>query len=369
MLATAAPNALPEIHLKNGLPSTPVPDANPKLSSAELGACGATAGVISRFVIAPLDVIKIRFQLQTATASFLVLPTTTLSNPSSVDDLRQPKYRGITHAFRTILREEGIQGLWKGNMPAEYLYLTYGAVQFATYAKLDARMKDLDCRLGGSVISLQARTFICGALAGSLATMVTYPFDLLRTRFAVQGEKKLYRTVPGAIRHIYAREGITGFYRGVWPSALSIMPYMGIMFESHRWFKSVFQDVTITPILSKDQSQGLTEMLAGFSAGIVSKAAVMPFDVVRKLLQVQGPDRTVGYVVSNVPKYPRPWVACARIIIAQEGALGLYKGLLPSIMKAGPSAAVTFFVFDGCRAWLSERTQRHADSAFVKATS
>ncbi|TPX37082.1 hypothetical protein SmJEL517_g01096 [Synchytrium microbalum] len=343
MLAQATPSAL-EVSIRNGQPPPK------KLSTFELALCGATAGVVSRFAIAPLDVVKIRFQLQTDRVEPLSgLRDLMRTNSLADSGAGSRKYRGMVHAFRTILRDEGIHGLWKGNMSAEYLYLTYGAVQFSTYAELERQVNHLDWRLGGDVIPLPVRTFICGALAGSLATIVTYPFDLLRTRFAVQGEQKLYRSVPGAIRHILAREGISGFYRGVWPSALSIMPYMGIMFESHRWFKTAFE-----PLNDIHQLHGISEVMAGFCAGVVSKAAVMPFDVVRKRLQVQGPDRH-NYMMSNLPKYPPTWIGCARVIASQEGILGLYKGLTPAIVKAGPSAAVTFFIFGACKSWLEAR--------------
>lgn len=33
--------------------------------------------------------------------------------------------------------------------------------------------------------------FICGGSAGAVATAITFPFDVLRTRFASQGHKKV----------------------------------------------------------------------------------------------------------------------------------------------------------------------------------
>lgn len=36
-----------------------------------------------------------------------------------------------------------------------------------------------------------------------------------------------------AIGHIYTHEGVMGFYRGVIPSVLQILPYMGLMFGSY----------------------------------------------------------------------------------------------------------------------------------------
>ncbi len=82
-------------------------------------------------------------------------------------------------------------------------------------------------------------------------------------------------------------------------------------------------------------------------AGIVSKAMFMPLDVIRKRLQVQGPHRR-DIVIENVPSY-RGMISCARQIVKYEGYLALYKGLTPSLLKAAPSSAVTFFVVGECR--------------------
>lgn len=56
--------------------------------------------VTSRFCIAPLDVIKIRLQLQVSSIADPHQTTTTTTT--------RPKYHGALSTFKTILREEGI---------------------------------------------------------------------------------------------------------------------------------------------------------------------------------------------------------------------------------------------------------------------
>lgn len=72
------------------------------------------------------------------------------------------------------------------------------------------------------------------------ATLATYPFDLLRTRFAAQGQQRVYSGVYQAVRVIHQEEGIRGMYRGLAPSILQIMPYMGLVFGSYDWMKKGF---------------------------------------------------------------------------------------------------------------------------------
>ena len=51
-----------------------------------------------RFCVAPLDVLKIRLQLQTHS----------LSDPLSIREHRGPVYSGTWHTFRTIVKDEGV---------------------------------------------------------------------------------------------------------------------------------------------------------------------------------------------------------------------------------------------------------------------
>ena len=121
-------------------------------------------------MIAPLDVVKIRLQLQTHGSGKLFR-----------HGAEGPIYRGILSTMRTIVLQEGIRGLWKGNVPAELLYMSYGAVQFLAYREATVLLKTLPVKIPDSVTS-----FVAGAAAGGAATITTYPLDLLRTRFAAQ---------------------------------------------------------------------------------------------------------------------------------------------------------------------------------------
>lgn len=155
---------------------------------------GAIAGISTRLVVSPLDVIKIRIQLET-------------------------KKTSIFNSFQTIIKEEGIRGFFKGNLSAEYLYITYSATQFLTFYEIDKQLED-------SILNRSSRSFISGASAGIIATVTTYPLDLLRTRFAAQHQSNVYSSLIQAITQIKQKEGFSGFYRGVIPAAVQVTPYM-----------------------------------------------------------------------------------------------------------------------------------------------
>ncbi|KAI8327867.1 mitochondrial carrier domain-containing protein [Chlamydoabsidia padenii] len=311
-----------------------VTDAN--LNSYQLAFCGAVAGVVSRFVVAPLDVVKIRMQLQNHRTDFSFGSGGTISKHHTT-----VKYSGVLRSLKTILREEGVKGWYKGNVPAEYLYLSYSAIEFWTYKELETLMDKIDTEEKGPRV---VKTFVSGMIAGSVATTLTYPFDLLRTRFAVQGHTRHYTGIFQAMRSIYAMEGVSGFYPGIRPAVIQIMPYMGLLFASYDGFAMAFKKLRDEGIVSS-QYKPTHDMLSGAISGIFSKTAVYPIDVVRKRLQVQGPYLT-NYVIQSTKYQSESWWQCMKSIANQEGLRSLYKGLIPSLIKVAPANAVTFLVFE-----------------------
>lgn len=204
-------------------------------------------------MIAPLDVVKIRMQLQTHRTHFGFRTVET-------SDI---KYSNIRQALKRIVREEGIRGLYKGNMPAEYLYLSYSAVEFWAYKELEQKFEAIDLN---HKVPHTVKTFGSGMIAGCIATAATYPFDLLRTRFAVNKgpqmvsasfyflnckanilyvRKKYNTSVTQAMMDIYHKEGPKGFYRGLWPAIIQIMPYMGLLFSSYDVFAKSFKKLRV----------------------------------------------------------------------------------------------------------------------------
>lgn len=282
---------------------------------------GAIAGLVSRFVVSPLDVVKIRLQLQPFSLSDPLAP------------LREaPAYRGTFATLKHILKHEGITGLWKGNVPAELLYVCYGAVQFTTYRSTTVFLQTaFPTRLPDA-----AESFIAGAASGAAATGITYPLDLLRTRFAAQGRHRIYRSLRSAIWDIKRDEGWRGFFRGIGPGLGQIVPFMGLFFVSYESLR--------TSLEGFNMPWGSGDATAGMMASILAKTAVFPLDLVRKRIQVQGPSRN-RYVYENIPEYSTARGAI-RSILRAEGFRGLYKGLPISLIKAAPASAVTLWTYE-----------------------
>ncbi|KAG6001434.1 mitochondrial thiamine pyrophosphate transporter [Claviceps maximensis] len=291
-------------------------------SKLQVISAGAIAGLISRFVIAPLDVVKIRLQLQPYSLSEPLVPLRSST----------PAYRGAFATLKRILKHEGLTALWKGNVPAELMYVCYASIQFSAYRTTTLLLQTaLPTRLPDA-----AESFIAGASSGALATAITYPLDLLRTRFAAQGRTRIYRSLWGAIRDIRRDEGYRGFFRGIGPGLAQIVPYMGLFFVTYEGLR--------VQLAGLNMPWGSGDATAGIMGSVIAKTLVFPLDLVRKRIQVQGPTRS-RYVYGDIPEYSSALRALSSIV-RREGFRGLYKGLPVSLLKSAPAGAVTVWTYE-----------------------
>lgn len=302
---------------------------------------GSISGGMTRMIIAPLDVLKIRFQVQVS--------------PSLKGEIRHTKYHysGIIDSVQTILRKEGILAFWNGNLLAEMLYISYSGAQFGAYSfihtKLLERLPPERRQSSHAQVS-----FASGGLAAIAAITVTYPLDLLRTRFAAQAQPRTYTTISEAIRMIYATDGIRGFYSGWGPTSISLVPSMAIQFSVYDWAKRSWFG-------GRSHDSPLLHAIAGALSGIVSKLAVLPLDVMKRQLQVQGlyhhqekmdKMKSTPASVSSTGLQRYSLFALARRIYKYEGIAGFFKGAVPSALKAGASASLTFTFYEQSKVFI-----------------
>jgi solute carrier family 25 folate transporter 32 len=181
---------------------------------------GIEAGSVMVLIFNPLFLIKTRIALQDAKGL----------NSVQAQAHSQQKYRGIFDAARTIVREEGFRGLYKGLIPA-LLLTTHGAVQFSVYEYLkeEARKQFDDGNGSGQAAWLST---LLGGISKIAATVVTYPYQVVKSRLQQRGQLTEYRYsgVIDCIRRTAAEEGMRGFFRGLVPSALRVAPASAVTF-------------------------------------------------------------------------------------------------------------------------------------------
>jgi len=193
--------------------------------------------------------------------------------------------------------------------------------------------------------------FFSGAFAGAAGTLASYPFDLLRTTMAAQGEPKVYSSMIHAARSITTTQGIQGLYRGLGVTLLEIMPYAALQFGLYEAFNNVV-DNALQDLREKKGPKSWTPpgalqpFVCGLLAGTLAKLGTHPLDVVKKRYQIAGLQRSVKYGQRVSLNVASSLLTCVREIAVKEGFAGFYKGTIPSLLKAAPSAAVTLACYD-----------------------
>lgn len=139
------------------------------------------------------------------------------------------KYTGMGHALRSIIKNEGFGGLWKGT-GISLVGISEGAVQFVAYEQLKLIS---GTSVGGQLFS--------GGTARLIAGLITYPYLLLRAALQAQGCP--YTSLTDAIQKIYAREGLGGFYRGMAPNLIRNVPPAACMLF-------LVERIRVSPLLS-----------------------------------------------------------------------------------------------------------------------
>lgn len=114
-------------------------------------------------------------------------------------------------------------------------------------------------------------------------------------------------------------------------------------------FKGIFRDIWLwffSQIDTHSQSSLSTSgvVITSLLAGVCAKTVVYPLDLMKKRLQIQGFD--VSKSCCNETMFCTTMKQCLLSTVKQEGFLGLFKGLSPSLLKAGISTAIYFTMYD-----------------------
>ncbi|KAH0928609.1 hypothetical protein HID58_014336 [Brassica napus] len=177
---------------------------------------GGLAGMTAASATYPLDLVRTRLSAQRSSMY----------------------YQGVGHAFRTIIREEGFWGLYKG-LGATLLGVGPSlAISFSAYNSLKTSW--LSHRPNDSEVMV---SLSCGSLSGIASSTATFPVDLVRRRMQLEGaggRARVYKTgLLGTFKHIFKAEGMRGLYRGILPEYYKVAPGVGIAFMAYEKLKKL----------------------------------------------------------------------------------------------------------------------------------
>ncbi|EKD02911.1 peroxisomal membrane protein [Trichosporon asahii var. asahii CBS 8904] len=140
-------------------------------------------------------------------------------------------------ALKAILKQDGIKGLWRGIGPALILVIN-PVIQYTTFERLVSAVLTWRAKRSGttSVAGRGSLTdwdfFILGALSKLVATGVTYPYLVVKSRLQAATHK--YKSSITAVIQILKTEGISGLYAGIGPKLLQSALTAAFMFVAQR---------------------------------------------------------------------------------------------------------------------------------------
>ncbi|XP_044953543.1 mitochondrial carrier protein CoAc2-like isoform X1 [Hordeum vulgare subsp. vulgare] len=221
-------------------------EQGPVLDLVSGSIAGGTA-VVSTY---PLDLVrtKLAYQLQVKGAVNLSLRE---SKPS------EQVYKGILDCVKTIHRQNGLKGLYRGMAPSLYGIFPYSGLKFYFYEKMKTNVpeehrKDIIPKLA------------CGSVAGLLGQTITYPLDVVRRQMQVQvfSSSNLVKGKGtfGSLVMIAKHQGWKQLFSGLSINYLKVVPSVAIGFTVYDSMKdwlnvpSRERAAVVVPVLSEDGS-------------------------------------------------------------------------------------------------------------------
>lgn len=285
----------------------------PYLSTVNDLVAGSVGGAAQVLVGQPLDTVKTRAQIA----------------PKGM-------FKGPMDVLAQTVRKEGFFALYKGMASPLLGIAGVNSLLFASYV-YSKRIVSPFPQLSLKEIA------VAGAMAGAANAILASPVEMFKVRmqgqYGAATDKKLRDVAKEMWRDWGFRNGVM---RGYWVTVAREIPaYAGFYtaFEfSKRKFQSMYGDkVPVWALLA-----------SGSTGGIAYWLSCYPLDVIKSRIQLR-----------QTPPTGKPWKYMTneiRMVIAESGITGLFRGLSPSLLRTIPAGASTFAAFELTREFLTEST-------------
>ena len=306
---------------------------------------GMAAGVLTSALLHPLDVLKVKFQVQDGVVN-------------------RVQYRSLPSAVAGLWRSGGVRSFYRGVFPALWGSGVSWGLYFFFYESCKRRLAAGQGGEGGVAAAGQQAQLAPPPLSatqlayaawegGTITCLFTNPIFLVKTRMQLQGGGEgaaaalpPYRSMAHAFACILRDEGVRGLYRGLVP-ALLLTSHGVVQFVTYELIKrsnSASASSSSSSSSSTAPSNGMAQL---FSAGLVSKVAATvltyPYQVTKSRLQQR---------FAGAPEYTS-FLDVVRKILAREGVAGFYKGMLANLLRVAPQSALTLVTYEVVQQTLS----------------
>lgn len=296
---------------------------------------GALAGFLSGVMVCPLDVTKTRLQVQ------------------GLNRIENPYYKGILGTMNTIVKDEGVQGLYKGLVPILLGYFPTWTIYFSVYEF----SKGFYPRL---FPDSEFVSHSCSAItAGAVSTAMTSPIWVVKTRLMLQTNLGPYSThykgTMDAFRCIYKQEGIRAFYRGLVPSLLGLF-HVAIHFPVYEKFKLKFKCYSLKDNMNNHDHYEIhlpNLIMASSLSKMIASGLTYPHEILRTRMQLK-PSTIYGGKAGNYSiEVKKKIIPLIKTTYRNEGIRGFYSGFTANLLRTVPASAITLVSFEYIRNKLS----------------
>ena len=141
------------------------------------------------------------------------------------------------------MAKQGVRGLWNGYTATLLRDVPFSALYWPLYEQTKASLAALNPSEAPNSFPV---TFLSGALAGSVASTLTLPADVLKTLKQIEvGEREVMgqgksRTNRAIAKELVREQGVRGLFTGLTPRLLKVAPACAIMISSYEWCKAAF---------------------------------------------------------------------------------------------------------------------------------
>ncbi|XP_051115694.1 calcium-dependent mitochondrial ATP-magnesium/phosphate carrier protein 3-like isoform X2 [Andrographis paniculata] len=195
-----------------------IEDGNGNVGTGGRLVSGGLAGAVAQTAIYPMDLVKTRLQ-------------TTACEGGNVPNLGK--------LSKDIWVHEGPRAFYRGLIPSLLGIIPYAGIDLAVYETLkDMSRKYIlpDNDEPGPLVQLS-----CGTISGALGATCVYPLQVVRTRMQAQYSKAssgaAYSNMSDVFQKTYRREGCRGFYKGLLPNLLKVVPAASITYLVYETMK------------------------------------------------------------------------------------------------------------------------------------
>ena len=176
---------------------------------------------------------------------------------------------------------------------------------------------------------------ISGGITGAIEACITYPAEFIKTMQKLYPEKRSGILTVG--KETIKSNGITGLYRGLSCLLFFAIPKTGVRFGSKSFYdEHVFGN----------KKSDLNNFLSGAMAGATEAVFVV---TPQETLKV----KLIHDLVKPNPKYTGFFHGVSTIY-GNEGFNGVYRGLLPTLIRQSSNQAIRFLVYDKMKKFLDD---------------